>query len=208
MYTILYIYAGVIVIIIFKGVDLMSIIHSDNILDKVELKNGAQLILRKATVDDAKDIIEYLNTVGGESNNLLFGEGEFKCTIEQERTYIENFNNDKNSLLLLGVIDNRIVSVSQISSENRQRIGHNSELSISVIKEYWGNRVGSFVIEQLIKFAKDNKTIKNISLGVKEDNHNAIKLYKSHGFVEVGVHKNFFNINGDYYDEILMDLYI
>ena len=186
----------------------MSIIHSDNILDKVELKNGAQLILRKATVDDAKDIIEYLNTVGGESNNLLFGEGEFKCTIEQERTYIENFNNDKNSLLLLGVIDNRIVSVSQISSENRQRIGHNSELSISVIKEYWGNRVGSFVIEQLIKFAKDNKTIKNISLGVKEDNHNAIKLYKSHGFVEVGVHKNFFNINGDYYDEILMDLYI
>lgn len=116
MYTILYIYAGVIVIIIFKGVDLMSIIHSDNILDKVELKNGAQLILRKATVDDAKDIIEYLNTVGGESNNLLFGEGEFKCTIEQERTYIENFNNDKNSLLLLGVIDNRIVSVSQISS--------------------------------------------------------------------------------------------
>ncbi len=205
---ILYIYAGVIVIIIFKGVEFMSIKHIDNIIDKVELKNGAQLILRKATVDDANDIIEYLNTVGGESNNLLFGEGEFKLTIDQERAYIENINKDKNSLMLLGVIDNRIVSVSQISSENRQRIGHNSELAISVIKEYWGNRVGSFVIEQLIKFAKDNKSIKNISLGVKEDNNNAIKLYKRHGFVEVGIHKNFFNINGDYYDEILMDLYI
>lgn len=186
----------------------MSIKHIDNIIDKVELKNGAQLILRKATVDDANDIIEYLNTVGGESNNLLFGEGEFKLTIEQERAYIENINKDKNSLMLLGVIDNRIVSVSQISSQNRQRIGHNSELAISVKKEYWGNRVGSFAIEQLIKFAKDNKSIKNISLGVKEDNHNAIKLYKRHGFVEVGVHKNLFNINGDYYDEILMDLYI
>ena len=186
----------------------MSIKHIDNIIDKVELKNGAELILRKATVDDANDIIEYLNIVGGESNNLLFGEDEFKLTIEQEKAYIENINKDKNSLMLLGVIDNRIVSVSQISSENRQRIGHNSELAISVIKEYWGNRVGSFVIEQLIKFAKDNKSIKNISLGVKEDNHNAIKLYKSHGFVEVGIHKNFFNINGDYYDEILMDLYI
>lgn len=186
----------------------MSIEHIDNIIDKVELKNGAQLIFREATVDDANDIIEYLNIVGGESNNLLFGEGEFKRTIEQEKAYIENINKDKNSLMLLGVIDNRIVSVSQISSENRQRISHNSELAISVIKEYWGNRVGSFVIEQLIKFAKDNKSIKNISLGVKEDNHNAIKLYKRHGFVEVGVHKNFFNINGDYYDEILMDLYI
>ena len=186
----------------------MSIKHIDNIIDKVELKNGAQLILRKATVDDANDIIEYLNTVGGESNNLLFGEGEFKLTIEQERAYIENINKDKNALMLLGVIDNRIVSVSQISSQNRQRIGHNSELAISVKKEYWGNRVGSFAIEQLINFAKDNKSIKNISLGVKEDNNNAIKLYKRHGFVEVGVHKNFFNINGNYYDEILMDLYI
>lgn len=66
----------------------MSIKHIDNIIDKVELKNGAELILRKATVDDANDIIEYLNTVGGESNNLLFGEGEFKLTIEQEKTYI------------------------------------------------------------------------------------------------------------------------
>ena len=133
MYIILYIYAGVIVIIIFKGVEFMSIKHIDNIIDKVELKNGAQLILRKGTVDDANDIIEYLNTIGGESNNLLFGEGEFKFTIEQEREYIENFNKDKNSLMLLGVIDNRIVSVSQISSENRQRICHNSELAISVI---------------------------------------------------------------------------
>lgn len=204
----LYIYAGVIVIIIFKGAELMSIEHMDNIIDKVELKDGTQLILREATADDAGDIIEYLNTVGGESNNLLFGEGEIKLTIEEERAYIENINNDKNSLLLLGVIDNRIVSVSQISSESRPRIAHNSELSISVKKEYWGNRVGSYVIEKLIKFAKETKSIKNISLGVKADNHNAIKLYKSHGFVEIGVHKNCFNINGDYYDEILMDLYI
>ncbi|MDD6794851.1 MAG: GNAT family protein [Clostridiaceae bacterium] len=186
----------------------MSIKHTEEIINKVELKNGAQLILRKATIDDAEEMIEYLNTVGGESNNLLFGEGEFKLTVEQERAYIENINKAKNSLMLLGIIDNKIVSVSQISSQKSKRIAHNSELAISVKKEYWGNRVGSFVIEQLIKFAKDNKNIKNISLGVKADNHNAIKLYKNHGFVEVGVHKNFFNINGDYYDEILMDLYI
>ncbi|MNP83052.1 hypothetical protein D3C76_1818760 [compost metagenome] len=48
--------------------------------------------------------------------------------------------------------------------------------------------------------------IKNISLGVKSDNVNAIKLYEKHGFVKIGVHKNFFNIDGIYYDEILMDL--
>lgn len=58
MYIILYIYASVIVTIIYKGVEFMSTKHIDKIINKVELKNGAQLILRKATVDDAKDIVD------------------------------------------------------------------------------------------------------------------------------------------------------
>lgn len=186
----------------------MNTKNIDNIIKKVELNNGLQLIFRKPTVEDAKDIIEYLNTVGGESDNLLFGEGDFHLTIDQEKLYIENINRDKNSLMLLGLIDNKIVSISQIISNNKKRIAHNSNLTISVKKEYWSHRIGSFAIEQLIQFAKDNKYIKNISLGVKADNHNAIKMYKNIGFVEVGFHKNFFNINGYYYDEILMDLYI
>ncbi|MNF10642.1 hypothetical protein D3C80_2116430 [compost metagenome] len=61
-------------------------------------------------------------------------------------------------------------------------------------------------MEATINFAKSTKMIKNISLGVKSDNINAIKLYEKHGFVKIGVHKNFFNIDGIYYNEILMDL--
>lgn len=37
---------------------------------------------------------------------------------------------------------------------------------------------------------------------------NEIKLYGKYGFEKIGTHKNFFNIDGNYYDEILMDLYI
>ncbi|WP_418223118.1 GNAT family N-acetyltransferase [Clostridium isatidis] len=56
-------------------------------------------------------------------------------------------------------------------------------------------------------FLKEVK-LKNIFLGVREGNINAIRLYEKHGFKKVGFHKNFFNINGKYYDEILMDLYL
>ncbi|WP_366914654.1 GNAT family N-acetyltransferase [Clostridium sp.] len=59
-----------------------------------------------------------------------------------------------------------------------------------------------------MKFAKYNDSIKNISLGVRASNQNAIKLYEKHGFEKIGTHKNFFYIDGKYHDEILMDLYI
>lgn len=178
------------------------------LISKVKTKNGKELILRKPIKEDAKNIIEYLNIVGGESDNLLFGAGEVKLSVEDEISFIESINKEKNSLMLIGLIDNEIVTVAQISSPNRKRIVHNSEIAISVKKKYWSIGVGSAVIGELIKFAKDSGVTKNIILGVNAANDKAIKLYEKFGFKKVGVHKNYFNINGKYYDEIIMDLYI
>lgn len=175
---------------------------------EVKLKNGQSLILRKAEVNDALKLIKYLNIVGGETDNLLFGANEFNLGEEQEKAFIENISNKENSIMIVGLIDGKVVSVAQISAAARNRISHNAEIAISVKKEYWGIGVGSEVMRTLIDFAKDTKKIKNISLGVKASNLKAKKLYSKFGFKEIGVHKDFFSINGKYDDEILMDLHI
>ncbi|QUH19318.1 GNAT family N-acetyltransferase [Alkaliphilus sp. B6464] len=64
------------------------------------------------------------------------------------------------------------------------------------------------MMQELIRFAKEYGTIRNISLGVKASNKNAIILYEKFGFQKIGLHKNYFNVNGSFDDEILMDLYI
>lgn len=173
----------------------------------VKLKNGKDLLLRNAEETDAEKMIVYLNAVGGESDNLLFGKDSFHLTLDQERGYLRNSKEDPNTLMLLGFIDDNLVSVAHIAGSNRARIAHNSEISISVKKEYWNMGIGNAAMEELISFAK-NKGIKNINLGVIEGNNNAIKLYENLGFVKVGEHKNFTNINGTYRNEILMDLYL
>lgn len=179
-----------------------------SILKEIKLKNGQQLILRKPLIEDAKRMIEYLNIVGGESDNLLFGKDEFRLTVEQEMEHIKRISNDLNALMILGLIDNEIVSVAQIDSPHRKRIAHNSEFSISVKKNYWKNGIGSAVMSEIIRFAKENSTIKNVSLGVKASNNSAIIMYEKFGFTKIGVHKNNFNVNGNFDDEILMDLYL
>lgn len=180
----------------------------NNIINTEILKDGTSLTLRKPLEDDAENIIKYLNTVGGESNNLLFGKGEFPLTVAQEKAYIEMINKSSNAFILLGIIKDKIVSIAQLSAPNRTRICHNSEIAISVKKSYWNLGIGSAVISELIRFAKDKKSIKTISLGVRESNSNAITLYEKYGFKKVGIHKDYFNIEGTYYDEILMDLYL
>lgn len=180
----------------------------NKIIREVILKNGERLILRQPEADDAQDIIDYLNQVGGESDNLLFGKDEFPLTVEQEIEFIKKVNDNENTLMLLGIIDDSIVSLAQISCNQRKRISHNSEIAISVKKQYWRSGIGSAVMEELIHFASNHSNIKNIGLGVKAGNENAIKLYEKLGFVKVGYHKDYFKIKGVYDDLILMDKYL
>ncbi len=176
--------------------------------NQVNLKNGMDLLFRNAEESDAEKMIVYLNAVGGESDNLLFGKDGFHLTLDQERVYLKNAKEDPNMLMLLGFIGDNIVSVAHIASSTRARIAHYSDLAISVKKEYWHMGIGSAAMNEIILYAKNKGTLKTISLGVRDVNHNAIKLYEKFGFVKVGVHKNYFNIDGNYYDEILMDLYL
>ncbi len=172
------------------------------------MKNGKELIIEKAKVSDAKAIVEYLNVVGGESDNLLFGKGEFRLSVEQEEAHIENLNKTETSALFIGKVEGEIVSVASFSSAPRKRIAHHGDLAISVKKEFWGLGIGYAMIEKVKEFGKENGVTKIIHLGVRSDNVNAIKLYKKCGFEEIGVFKDYFKIDDEYFDEILMNCYI
>ena len=180
---------------------------NESYLKHFTLKNDMQLTVRKAVPEDASNMIEYLNMVGGESDNLLFGKDEFYFTVEQEIEYINKISTDPSKFMIVGIVNDTLASVAQISCPDRKRICHNSELAISVRKEFWGIGIGTAIMGELLHYAKENPEIKNVSLGVRAGNTAAIWLYEKCGFVKVGTHKDYFHINGTYEDEILMDLY-
>lgn len=177
-------------------------------LYSMKLKNGLDLQVEKALISDAGAILEYLNKVGGESDNLLFGENEFKMTVADEEQFIKNMENSKTSALFVGKIDEKVICLGSIMSPPRARIAHQAEIAISVKKEFWGLGIGSELMETMISFAKENKQTEIIHLGVKADNEVAQNLYKKLGFIEIGRFKNFFKIQDKYFDEILMNLYL
>lgn len=174
----------------------------------MELKNGMILHVRQAVKSDAQEIIEYLNIVGGESDNLLFGANEFHMTVEAEENLIANLEGSKTSALFIGLIDDKIVCVGSIFSEKRIRIAHQANIAISVLRSYWGLGIGTYLMESMIEFAKESGQTEIVHLGVREDNIAAMRLYKKMGFLEIGRYKNFFKIQEQYWDEILMNLYL
>ncbi len=174
----------------------------------MKLKNGVDLTIEQAIVEDAPLLVEYLNLVGGESDNLLFGADECIMEIEDEEEYILNMSKADNSALMVGKIGDEVVCLGAINGLARARIAHQADIALSVKKKYWGQGVGTCLVSKLIDFARQTNKIEIIHLGVKAENTVAQKIYKKYGFEEVGVHKNFFKINGEYFDEIVMDLHL
>ena len=60
---------------------------------------------------------------------------------------------------------------------------------IRVKKEYQGQKIASFMMEELLK---DTKEKENITLEVKEDNTKAISLYEKYGFKKKAIRKGYY----------------
>lgn len=164
--------------------------------------------IEKAKVSDAKDALEYLKKVGGETDNLTFGAEGLPYSVEDEEKYIGSLQQSKNSVMFFAKCDGKIIGDGSFSSVERERIKHRGELSVSVLKEYWGCGVGSRLMEAVIDFAKNVAGCEIIHLQVRSDNKRAIKLYEKYGFEKIGQFKGYLKIDGEYIDCDFMNLYI
>lgn len=85
-----------------------------------------------------------------------------------------------------------------------KKLAHQSLFAIIVAKEYRSKGIGTALIQELIKLAKENFKLKILHLEVYKGNP-AQRLYERLGFVQYGVHKKFLkDQRGVYYDKIMM----
>ena len=73
-----------------------------------------ELFISEAEIEDASMIIDYLNQVGGESDNLTYGLNECYLNEFEEMEVIQDFIDQENGLLLCGFIDDELVSLLMI----------------------------------------------------------------------------------------------
>lgn len=172
------------------------------------LKDGRALLLREAEGGDAAQVLEFLNRVGGESDNLLFGENGFPMAEDRERAFLELQRRAEKSLLLAGFVGDELVSISSVDALTaRERVAHRASVSITVGKDCWGLGIGRRAMEALISFAK-SAGLEVLQLEVRADNRRAVALYEGLGFERLGLYKKFMKVNGRDFDAWYMNLYL
>jgi len=171
------------------------------------LKNKQALTISYPEPEQAQDIINYLNLVGGESDYLLFGKNEFPTSAADEAKIIANWKSSGRNLMLRGLINNEVVSVLTLNRPNRPRLKHLGQMGISVRKDYWNLGVGSQMISSMFEWIKENALdLTKITFEVVDENKTALALYEKFGFKKEGLKTRCSYVNGKYYNNVIMGM--
>ena len=153
------------------------------------------IIIKRATCDDAAEILQYLKQIGAETDNLTFGAEGLPFTTEAEAAYISQIENSCDEIMFIAKENGKIVGEASLNRLPR-RMKHRGELSVSVLKKYWNKGIGSQLLHKIINFAKEN-SFDVIDLQVRSENLSAIHLYEKFGFKKIGIHPAFFKIGSE-----------
>ena len=166
-----------------------------------------RISITKAMPEDAGALLQFLKTVGSETDNLTFGAEGLPVSVEDEEKYLDSLDSDTN-IMLLAKKDGEILGCASFNGMVRERMKHRGSIAVSVKKSHWGQGIGSMLLQAVIDFARQTAKAQIISLEVRSDNLRAIKLYEKYGFKKIGHFKGFFIIDGVDVDCDLMNLYL
>ena len=165
-----------------------------------------EFVVTRAVPEDAAALLELLKISGGETDNLTFGAEGLPFTVEQEREHLANMEGA--NAMFVARMGERMVGCIGVHGVGRSaRMAHRASFGINVLKECWGQGVGSALLQTAVDFAKE-AGIAVLSLEVRSDNARAIALYEKFGFRIIGHFPDFFRVNGESVDFELMNLYL
>ena len=172
-----------------------------------ETKTGRRLLVRSLTPADAEAALAVCRKTAGETLNMMRYEDEWTMTAEQQAAALKTAEDGAKSLMLGAFTGGRLAGMANFRPVHPgDRAHHRAGVGIAVLRAYWGQGIGSALLETLIDAAKTTN-LEQLELDVVEGNTAAVALYEKHGFQVYGRHPRMIKYrDGRYADTLLMML--
>ncbi len=163
-----------------------------------------EIIFRKANIEDAKEISYIWEIICAERKYTAVSK---PFTTEQERRYINNLTDREG--IFVAEIEGQIVGFQSLDkwAEYSDSFDHVGVIGTFILPDWRKKKIGHKLAQFTFNFGKEHDYEK-IVIYVRAVNSGAIKFYENLGFVQKGVLSNQVKINGEYEDEIFMEMFL
>ena len=169
-----------------------------------ELPSGKALLVRSVTAADAEVHIKFMCMTSGETHFMARYPEE--CVYSPETAASLAACEESPFNFEVGVFDGKeqVGRIGVCCVRSMLKYRHRAYVGISILKDYWGCGLGSYLMQLAIDQTRSNG-FEQLELGVYSDNARAIHLYEKFGFERYGIQPRAFKLkDGTYRDEIIM----
>ena len=161
-----------------------------------------EIVIRKANIEDAKEISYIWEIICAERKYTAVSK---PFTTEQERRYINNLTDREG--IFVAKIEDQIVGFQSLDkwAEYSDSFDHVGVIGTFILPDWRKKKIGYKLAQFTFNFAQEHD-YKKFVIYVRAGNSGAIRFYENLGFVQKGVLSNQVKINGEYGDEIFMEI--
>jgi len=157
-------------------------------ITKIVTQDGREIVIRRPIEDDAAKIIAYAKALFASTDQLLTTLMEYTITVDDEKAWIRNSNQNPNMLILVAEYNEQVIGLLDFTPKTKRKNCHTGEFGVSVDVNFQRSGIGKALIETMLQWARQNGQIEKVFLNVFDSNHAAIALYNAMGFTEEGRH--------------------
>ena len=155
------------------------------------LHDGRKALIRSPRDEDIRGMLDYLRVSAGETEfSLRYPEECGKYTPEGEKALFDKVNAADNEAMLVCLVEGKVAGNCQVAWSKGIKTKHRAMVAIALLKDYWGNGIGTRMFQELIRIAESNPDILQMELDFVEGNTRARALYEKMGFRITGVRPN------------------
>lgn len=167
------------------------------------LNDGRLVELRTPSVDDAAELLLFLQKCASETEFILRDADECGLTLETEKAFITDAVASPCVMMIAAFIDGEVVGNCQFSYRNLRKVKHRAGLAIGTLKKCWGSGLGTILMGTMLNEAK-KCGIETMELEYIDGNIRAEKFYKKMGFTEFARRPDAVRINGISHSDVWM----
>lgn len=129
------------------------------------------------------------------------------ATREMHLKLLEDSESDSSFFLKGYFEDGKLLGIIGMKPETRESVAHKASMwGFYVDPEYQGTGIGKKLLEEFLRDAKDDSTLKYVRLMVANSCEKAISLFRSFGFKEYGLETMSISDGNSFYDQLYMKI--
>ena len=154
---------------------------------------------------NAEDYLQYVEWMNSDVVSKNIGNYSSIISIESEKEWLQKATSEKYNFAIVDIQKDKLIG--NISLMHVNDINRTAELGIFIGDEdYLSKGYGSEAIKLLLDYAFNYVNLNNIMLKVFELNKRAMKAYEKCGFKVFGIWKECRYFNGEYSNEVYMNI--